>query len=41
MWYGFVGGIFDDGKGINGFYIIYGFLGIWYFNILKFNLEKN
>lgn len=41
MWYGFVGGIFDDGKGVNGFYIMYGFLGIWYFNILKFNLEKN
>lgn len=26
MWYGFVGGIFDDGKGVNGFYIMYGFL---------------
>lgn len=37
--YGLVGGIFNDGGENNGFYIIYGFLGMWYFNILKFDLK--
>lgn len=39
--YGFVGGIFDDGKGVNGFYIMYGFFGMWYLNIFKFNFVKD
>lgn len=41
MRYGSAGGIFDDGKGINGFYITHGFSGTRYSNTLKFDLEKN
>ncbi|XP_058949636.2 uncharacterized protein [Pocillopora verrucosa] len=41
MRYGSAGGIFDDGKGVNGFYITHGFSGTRYSNTLKFDLEKN
>lgn len=35
--YGSAGGIFNDGKGVNGFYITHGFSGTRYSNTFKFN----
>lgn len=39
--YGSAGGIFDDGKGVNGFYITHGFSGTRYSNTFKFNFAKD
>lgn len=39
--YGSSGGIFDDGKGGNGFYITHGFSGTRYSNTFKFDFDKN
>ena len=38
--YGSSGGIFDDGKGGNGFYITHGFSGTRYSNTFKFDFDK-
>lgn len=39
--YGSAGGIFDDGKGGNGFYITHGFSGTRYSNTFKFDFAKD